>query len=410
MRKPVVASRLGSRGAVSSGWVTRVLFYALAAVFIFSFGVNVGRGDIEFTSGGGSVASRTLPDDLDYSSVEAVYDKIRTSYDGELSQQQLLDGLKAGLAQATGDPYTEYFTASEADLFNDQLEGTFSGIGAELGKDDNGNVIVISPLSGYPAEKAGLRAQDLIAEVDGDSLLGASVEEAVVKIRGEAGTDVALKVVRDNSQELDITITRQEIKIPSVEHEIKDGVGILTISRFGDDTAALTRRAADEFASQNVRGVVVDLRGNPGGLLDASVDVSGLWLDEGQVVVQEKQGGEVTQTFYGSADPVLKDKKTIVLINKGSASASEITAGALRDHGAATLLGETSFGKGSVQQLSEFGTGAMLKITVAHWFTPNGTGIDSEGIAPDQVVELSDDDIDNRRDPQLDAALDAVRQ
>ena len=387
---------------------TRIMLYVLAGAFIFSLGVNVGKGNLAFASTK-KVASG-VPDNLNYTSVEAVYDKIRMDFDGDLDNEKLMDGLKAGLAQATGDPYTEYFNAKAAKDFNDQLGGTFSGIGAELGKDANGSIIVISPLAGYPAEKAGVRAKDIIIEINGESTAGVGVEQAVTKIRGEAGTSVKLKVLRSGAEEAVMEITRQQIKLPSVKYEITDGVGILTISRFGDDTTKLSREAADEFRKQNVKAVLVDLRGDPGGLLDASVAVSGLWVDKSQTVVQEKRGGKVAQTLRGSNSTPLKGIKTVVLINEGSASASEIMAGALRDNNLATLMGTKSFGKGSVQQIEDLGNGSMVKVTIAHWFTPNGTGIDKTGLEPDIKVERTEDDFKNNRDPQKDAALAELKK
>lgn len=388
--------------------LTRIMLYALAGAFIFSLGVNVGKGNLAFASS--KKVATGVPDNLNYSSVEAVYDKIRMDFDGDLDNEKLLDGLKTGLAQATGDPYTEYFNAKAAKDFNDQLDGTFSGIGAELGKDANGNVIVISPLAGYPAEKAGLRAKDIIIEINGESTAGSGVEQAVTKIRGEAGTSVKLKVVRSGAEEAEMDIMREQIKIASVKYEVADGIGILTISRFGDDTAKLAREAADEFVKQNVKGVLVDLRGDPGGLLDAAVSASGLWVDKSQTVVQEKRGGKVAQTLRGSNSTPLKGIKTIVMINEGSASASEIMAGALRDNKYATLLGTKSFGKGSVQQIEDLGNGSMVKVTIAHWFTPNGTGIDKTGLEPDTKIERTEDDFKNNRDPQKDAALAELKK
>lgn len=397
-----------SKKRVKASLLTRVMLYALAGAFIFSLGVNVGRGNLALASSK-KVASGA-PENLNYTSVEAVYDKIRMDFDGDLDSEKLLDGLKSGLAQATGDPYTEYFNAKAAKDFNDQLDGTFSGIGAELGKDANGSVIVISPLAGYPAEKAGLRAKDIIVEINGESATGMGVEQAVTKIRGEAGSKVKLKVVRGGAEEVAMEITREQIKLPSVKYEVTDGIGVLTISRFGDDTAKLSRQAADEFVKQNVKGVLVDLRGDPGGLLDAAVSVSGLWVGKDQTVVQEKRGGKVAQTLRGSSSSPLKNIKTIVLINEGSASASEITAGALRDNKYAALWGTKSFGKGSVQQIEDLGNGSMVKVTIAHWFTPSGTGIDKTGLEPDNKIERTEDDFKNNRDPQKDAALAELKK
>lgn len=387
--------------------LTKIIIAAIAGILIFNLGVNVGRGALPFSRDSvfSKSVSKKLPNNLDYSSVEDVYDKLRAGYDGELDQAKLMDGLKQGLASASGDPYTEYFNPSEAKDFNGELSGTFSGIGAELSKDANGNIIVISPIAGFPAEKAGLKPRDIIASVDGKSLSGASVNDAVTKIRGPIDTEVTLQVVRSNEQ-LEFKIKREQIKVPSVKYEITpDNVGYLQISRFGDDTAELAQEAAEKFVAAGVRGVVLDLRGDPGGLLDAAVDVSSLWLDPSQVVLQEKRGGEVIRTYKANGTAPLKGKKTIVLINEGSASASEITAGALRDNKAATLMGSKSFGKGSVQQVLNLAGGSLIKITIAHWYTPSGAGIDKKGLEPEKKVDRSDDDIKNNRDPQKDAAF-----
>lgn len=388
----------------------RLLSSLLVLLFVFSIGVNVGNGRIAFNENK-AVKGNNLPDNLDYASVEKVYDELRTEFDGKLDEQTLLDGLKQGLAQATGDPFTEYFNPKASEEFNEELNGSFTGIGAELSKNADGNIEIISPIAGFPAEKAGIRPKDVIAEINGDPAVSITVSEAVKKIRGEAGSNVKLKVIRNKSQTLDFDITRAVINIPSVKDEITaDNIGILTISRFGPDTASLARTAAEKFKAANVKGVVLDLRGDPGGLLDASVSVSSLWLDPNQTVLQEKRDGVVIKNFHASGNPVLKGVKTVVLIDAGSASASEITAGALRDNKAATLIGVKTYGKGSVQQLLKLSDGAMLKVTSAHWFTPSGKGINKIGIEPDQKVERTDDDFKNNRDPQKDAALNFIKK
>lgn len=393
-------------------WV-KVVIGVVAAVCIFQFGVGVGNGtyaigsDVIFRK----PVQKDAPKDLSYASVEAVYDKLREGFDGQLDQAKLLDGLKAGLASATGDPYTEYMDTEEAKDFNGQLNGTFTGIGAELGKDDKGNIIVIAPIAGFPAEKAGLRAKDLIAEVDGESTAGKGINDVVSKIRGPKDTKVKLSIIRDGSQALTLEITRDEIKIPSVTSEILDGgIGYLKISRFGDDTSQLSQEAATKFKDAGVKGVILDLRDDPGGLLPSAVDVASMWLDASQTVLQEKRGGVVVKTFRSNGSPTLKGIPTVVLVNDGSASASEIVSGALRDNKAATLLGEKTFGKGSVQELQPLGDGGLLKVTIAHWFTPSGQGIDKQGLEPDQKVDRTDEDRKSNRDPQKDAAIQKLKQ
>ncbi len=376
----------------------------IVAMAIFGLGWFVGNGGITVQKYSPVSQNSSLPEKLDYSSVDTIYQSLKNNFDGELDETKLLEGLKSGLARATGDPYTEYFNPDAAEDFTNDLQGTFEGIGAQLGKDVDNNIIIISPISGYPAENAGLMPKDVVAEIDGESAYNLTISEAVDRIRGEKGTEVTLGIVRDGEFK-DYKIVREEINVPSVESEIKDGVGILTISRFGDDTVELVRAAANEFAAANVRGVVVDLRSNPGGYLDGAVDVASLWLGSGSTVLTERREDKVIETFRSSGEAPLKGVKTVVLVNEGSASASEILAGALRDNDAATLVGQKSFGKGSVQQPINLRDGGLLKITIARWFTPGGKNIDKEGISPDEAVEITADDIKAGRDPQLDAAL-----
>lgn len=388
----------------------KTLGYLLIASLIFLSGFGIGSGRIilekEQLLNKQPETNSALPEDLDYATVEQVYDALRKSYDGELTAEKLLDGLKVGLAGSTGDPYTEFLNPESAESFNEQLTGTFTGIGAELSKDEDGNIIVISPITGFPAEKAGLKPKDIITKVDDESTAGKTLADVVNKIRGEEGTEVTLTVVRNRAKELEIKIKRAKITIPSVTYEIKEGnIGYLRIARYAEDTVKLAREAATEFKSKNVKGVILDVRNDPGGLLDAAVGVSSLWMNSGDVVLREKRGGVVVKTFNATGNPTLKGIPTVVLINDGSASASEITAGALRDSGVATLIGIKSFGKGSVQQLKDFSDGSVLKVTIARWFTPKDVNIDKEGIAPDQEVKISDGDTKANRDPQLDAAI-----
>lgn len=380
----------------------------LVAVAIFGAGWLVGTGNISVQQYSAVGSNSDLPDQLDYSSVDTIYQSLKENFDGELDETKLMEGLKSGLASATGDPYTEYFNPDAADDFTAGLNGTFEGIGAQLGKNEDNNIIIISPIDGYPAQAAGLMPKDIVAEIDGESTDGLTISEAVEKIRGEKGTEVTLGIVRDGEFN-EVKIVREEIDIPSVETEVRDGVGIITITRFGDDTVELARRAANEFRNQNVRGIVVDLRSNPGGYLDGAVDIASLWLESGATVVTERRDNTVIETLRASGDAPLKGIPTVVLINEGSASASEIVAGALRDNNAAELVGQKTFGKGSVQQPINLRDGGLLKITIARWFTPDGKNIDQEGIEPDEAVELTSEDITADRDPQLDAALNSLK-
>lgn len=387
------------------------LAYGGVAGVIFLFGFGLGSGQIVLDRDQllKKSVQKTVPEDLNYQSVEEVYDALRKSYEGQLDETKLLDGLKSGLAQATGDPYTEYLNSEDAEEFNNQLTGTFTGIGAELSKDPDGNIVVVSPIEGFPAQKAGLMPKDIITKVNGEPTFGQNLSSVVDKIRGEAGTSVKLTIIRDASKELAFDITRAVITLPSVTHKIEDNIGYLRISRFSEDTFNLARKAANEFVRSGVKGVILDVRSDPGGLLDAAVEVGGLWLKPGKTILIEKRGGVVVQRFKSSGSAVLNGVPTVVLINEGSASASEIVAGALRDNGAATIIGEKSFGKGSVQSLEKFRGGSVLKVTIAKWFTPNDTSIDKEGIKPDKEIKPTEDDIKARRDVQLDAAKAELR-
>lgn len=388
----------------------RVVVKLALAVVIFCIGIMIGQGRIHvgFLLPRAS-ENKNLPANLDYSSVEQVYDLLRDNFDGKLDQGKLLDGLKAGLVNAGGDPYTEYLSPKQAQDFNGELNGSFTGIGAELAKDDSKNIIVVAPISGFPAEKAGLKPKDIIAEIDGKSAYDLSLSDAVDKIRGPKDTVVKLKIVRDGKQQLDVSITRQEITIPSVKSEkLDNGIGIIHIARFAEDTSDLAQKAADDFKQSGIKAVILDVRSDPGGLLDAAVNVSSLWL-QNKTVLQEKRGNVVEHTYKSEGMPTLAGLPTVVLIDGGSASASEITAGALKDNGVATLMGVKSFGKGSVQQLQKLSGGGVLKVTIARWYTPNGKNIDKEGIEPDKKVDLTQDDFTNGRDPQKAAAIEFLK-
>ncbi len=393
------------KGSARSG--KNPLFTMLLVVLIFAAGWSVGGGKLQL----GNLKSQNsqLASNLDYSTVEKVYDTLKADFDGELDTQKLLDGVKTGLAKASGDPYTEYMPAEEAKAFGEQLDGTFSGIGAELGKaTDNKTVIIVAPIAGFPAEKAGLRPKDAIVQINDQNAYDMTLSEAVAKIRGPVGSKVKLKIVRDG-QPLDFEIARDTITIPSVTTKTLDG-GILQIivSRYGKDTTELVQQAAKQAKQSGVKGVILDLRGNPGGELDAAVGVSSIWL-KNKTVLREKRGSTVIKTYQSTGDPILEGMPTVVLINEGSASASEITAGALRDNQAATLMGVKSFGKGSVQEVNKLPGGGILKVTIARWYTPNDKNIDKSGLEPDQKVERTDEDIKNQRDPQLEAAAAKLR-
>ena len=342
---------------------------------------------------------------LNTKGIDAIYRDLQKRYDGTIDKTKLEDGMKKGLVAGLGDEYTEYMTAEEAQEFDDQLNGSIGGgIGAEIGRRNNQPTIV-RVLDNLPAKRAGLLAGDTIVAVNNDSTVGTQVDEVVKKIRGEAGTTVEIKVVRgENHEEKVFQVTREEITSPSVSSKVENGIGIMTISRFDGKTGGLARKAAHDFAEQGVQKVVVDLRGNGGGEVQAAQQVLGIWLGAGQTVITERKGDKVVDTIKSEGGALLGDKKTVVLMDDRSASASEIVAGALKDYDKATLVGTKTFGKGSVQQLFPLEGGAQLKVTIAKWYTPKGKNINKEGIKPDKEVQLTADDANAGRDPQLDAA------
>jgi carboxyl-terminal processing protease len=390
-------------------WSVFKIFTTLITVLlVFAAGVAVGSGDIHIWRTKGVVNS--APNSLDYSSVDSVYSILKNDFDGKLTESKLNDGLKKGLVEAAGDPYTEYFNPTDAKEFNNQLAGTITGIGAELGTDNDKNIVIVSPLSGYPAEKAGLKPKDIVAGVDKVSTQGMSVDSVVRKIRGKDGTEVTLTIVRGTDKPFEVTIKREKITVPSVKYEVDGDIGYLKVSQFTSDTVALAQKAAQEFKAKNVKGIVLDLRSDPGGYLSGAVGVSSLWLDKGKTVVQERRGATVVSTESANGNNPLKGIPTVVIIDGGSASASEITAGALKDNGAAQLIGVKSFGKGSVQQVENLSDGSELKVTIARWFTPAGKNIDKQGISPDIEVQPQDtDSVATGQDTQKSKAYDLLR-
>ena len=348
---------------------------------------------------------------IDFNSLNSIYGLMQRNFDGEITDQQALDGAKAGLVAAGGDPYTAYLDAESAKSLQDSLTGKLSGIGAEIGIKNN-ILTVVAPIADAPAAKAGLKPGDLIAKIDNEDTTDMTVETAVSKIRGKAGTKVTLKLVRTGvSDPFDVTITRADITVPSVTSSLKNSnVAYIKVSRFGPDTSELVNKAAVDLKQQGATKVILDLRNNPGGYLDSGVAVASQFLPEGTTVVSEHTGGKSDKApFTVAKDGKLIGLPTIVLINAGSASASEIVAGALRDNKLGQLVGEKTFGKGSVQEIKELPDGAQLKVTIARWYTPSGTNIDKEGIKPDVEVKMTNEDFNASRDPQLDKALELLK-
>jgi carboxyl-terminal processing protease len=389
----------------------RGVVLAFAFGFVFVAGMQIGSGNWALSFSRQAISTnKDLPNRLDYSSVDKVYDDLKRKFDGQLDEQKLLDGLKKGLVEAAGDPFTVFLNEEEATAFADDLAGVFVGIGAKL-EQDGEYIIVETPLQGYPAEEAGLKAKDVIIKIDGQDAVGLSTAEAVKRIRGEEGTTVNLVVVRGGEKQLEFSIVREKIDFPSLEVSYEDNgnIGVIQISQFSADTADLMNKAVKELQAKGVKGIIVDVRNNPGGYLNTAVDISGKWLKTGQTIVEERRDGKTVEKFNAKTLGPLNGIPTVILVNEGSASASEILAGALKDNNAATLVGVTTYGKGSVQETVKYDKGGLLKVTVARWYTPNGNNISESGIEPDEKVELTEEDVANKKDPQKDKAIELLQ-
>ena len=345
-----------------------------------------------------------LSSDIDFSLFWKTWDLIKTNYvdQDKLTDKQMFYGALSGLVSSVDDPYTVFMNPEESKLFNQDLTGTFSGIGAEVGL-RNDVVTIIAPLAGTPAERAGLRSGDKVYAIDKQSTVGLTVDEAVKKIRGDKGTTVTLTIARNGDKLRDISITRDTIVVKSVatNYDQASGLYTITVSNFNADTEPLFQAAIQDIERQKPRGLILDLRNNPGGYLDAAVAIASFWISDGVIVSEQFSNQSATQPQHARGLAPLAGLPTVVLINQGSASASEIVAGALMDHQQATTIGKTTYGKGSVQVVRDLPDGSMVKITTAKWLTPNGTSINDKGIKPNIEVELTEDDFNKNVDPQM---------
>jgi len=389
-----------------------ILVALLLIVVIFSSGFYVGRTQLLRTENNLIVTEGIRgPADVDLALFWDVWRELDERFVGvdeeKPSYEDRLWGAIQGLTESYGDPYTVFLTPAEATLFEEDILGNFGGVGMEVGI-ENDVLTVIAPLRGTPADHAGILAGDVVTAIDGTSTLGMSIDEAVFQIRGEVGTPVILTILRKGKRDIfDLEVVRGVINIPTIATELRpDGIFVISLFNFSASSPNDFRSALREFVFSGSSKLVLDLRGNPGGFLQAAVDITSWFLPLGKVVVSE-EGGDTTTVHRSRGYDVFDDVGTglVVLVDGGSASASEIVAGALRDHGLATLVGTQTFGKGSVQELITIGEGSSLRLTIAHWLTPNGISISEEGLTPDVVVERAPEDIAAGRDPQLDKAI-----
>ena len=382
-----------------------------AFIFLsFTFGWAFGHLDFQSIKTGSSatIINKTSNSSVDFGVFWQTWDKIVSEFDGKVDYQAMVNGAVGGMVNALGDPYTVFMNADQSKSFDAELEGSITGIGAEIGNKDN-RVIIVAPIDDSPAMKAGIKAQDIVITIDGTDTTGMDLNTAVSKIRGDIGTKVKLQIQRGDAK-LDFEITREKVDTKSVKWEVKDSnIGYIEISRFDSNTTSLTKQATSELADKGVKAIILDLRNNPGGYLDSAVDVTSEFLKNGTVVTEKpttRDGKEQKYSASGKGKLTDTNIPMVVLVNGGSASASEIVSGALQDSGRAILIGEKTFGKGSVQAIETLTGGASLRITIAHWFTPKGKNISKEGIAPDKEVKLTEADFKADLDPQIDKAIE----
>ena len=340
----------------------------------------------------------------DWSSLDEVYGELVAKYDGNVDRAAAIEGAKKGIAASVGDVYTAYMTAEEASDFNKSLHGDVgSGIGVVLAKRD-GYIRIVRTLPDNPASNAGILSGDIIYKINGEPVYTLEADEIANKLRGASGTEVELTIVRDG-EEKTFKLTRETINNVSAYLEYNGNTAIIHVTRFDTDTGTIVRDFTKEFKDKGISKVILDLRDNGGGYVSAAKDLLSLWIDSKAILIQKSSKLPDDTTYAAHGNAVLSDMKTVVLTNGSTASASEIVAGALKDYGKATIIGETTYGKGVVQQLVNLSSGTMLKVTTAHWYTPNGNTINGTGITPDKEVTRSYEDINKNRDPQLDAAL-----
>ncbi|NCN24856.1 S41 family peptidase [Candidatus Berkelbacteria bacterium CG_4_9_14_3_um_filter_39_23] len=375
--------------------------YLFLFLFIVSFSTGYGLGYKNIQARNVEVVNRQSADkEVDFDLFWQVWSRVKEKTIGEIKPKEMVYGAIKGMVASLKDPFSVYFNPDEAKEFLSDVNGEFEGIGAELAVQDE-NLTVVAPLDGSPAKEAGLLPKDVIVAIDDVASSTINFDEAIAKIRGEKGSQVKLTLARPGKKEtFNLIITRSLIKVDSVKSEIRaDGIGVIKISQFSSDTFAGVKNALGDFEKAGVKGMVLDMRNNPGGLFDSSVNVASLFIPEGVVVSEQGRAGK--EDFRTTQKAVLSSVPLKVLINAGSASAAEIVAGAIKDSGRGKLIGQKSFGKGTIQDLVDFPDKSSLKITIAKWLTPSGSEIDKKGIEPDISVENNP----SEKDLQMEKAI-----
>ncbi len=385
---------------------SRTVLTMVGIVIVFGLGFFVGQN--------GVICKICAPEAVDMSLLWETWAQLKENYvnpDG-LDTEKMVQGAAAGMVSSLGDPYTIFFNPKETKSFLEDVGGEFEGVGMEIGVRD-GQLQVVSPIEGTPADRAGLRPGDKIIRVDDATTIDITAEEAVTLIRGPKGSEVTLTILRKEwTDSREIKIKRDIIQVPALKWElINDDVAYIKLYHFSEKSDRNFRDAALEIINSSAKRIILDLRSNPGGYLERAQDIAGWFLEVNQLVTTEDFGNsEENKEYKARGNSRLIDYPLVVLINKGSASASEILAAALRDNRNIQLIGETSYGKGSVQTLRQLSDGSSLKVTVARWLTPKGDHISEKGLKPDVEVELTEEDWLAEKDPQLDRAIEIIKK
>ncbi|HAZ16650.1 MAG: Carboxyl-terminal protease [Parcubacteria group bacterium GW2011_GWA2_43_13] len=400
----------------------RIITTSVVLVTLFLFGFVVGRDSVSTLSAETGNQSRLLKglfgpadesvvSDLDFQTFWDVWKRIKSTYvNTDVPNEKLFYGAISGLVQSLNDPYSEFLDPKTTQEFQDELDGVFEGVGMEISVKDK-KLTIVAPLPNTPAMKAGLRSGDIIVLINAEDVSLLTLDGAVKKIRGPRGTTVTLTIYsKGDGEPREVIVTRDIIQVPSISWKQRDdGIIHLQLFQFNEKTMPEIKAMLKEINKESVQGIILDVRNNPGGYLETAVEVSSLWIDNSSIVSEKYRNG-TSEEHPATGRTYFKGIPTVVLINEGSASASEIVAGALQDSAVAKIIGKKSFGKGSVQEYETLPDLSSLKLTVAKWYTPKGRSINEEGITPDIEIDMTREDADTQKDPQLDKAIEILSQ